>query len=202
MNDKSSLSIGQIVYILSDKAQSVVPAIVVEEVIVKKLQGNQVSWKVSIGPKDNNRIVDSNRINGELFHSLEEVRNVLMERFTDFVNNLCSETEKRTETWYGKRPEFLSNNDEGKIDPENIISSIEDKMNSNLQITQSKPKINKEKNVFFAKSPQEEARERLKNMLQDDEDEMANDDPTTEKQVVKMPGPNGKDMLVTVKVPS
>lgn len=202
MNDKPSLSIGQIVYILSDKAQSVVPAIVVEEVIVKKLQGNQVSWKVSIGPKDNNRIVDSNRINGELFHSLEEVRNVLMERFTDFVNNLCSETEKRTETWYGKRPEFLSNNDEGKIDPENIISSIEDKMNSNSQTLQSKPKINKEKNVFFAKSPQEEARERLKNMLQDDEDEMANDDPTTEKQVVKMPGPNGKDMLVTVKVPS
>lgn len=202
MNDKPSLSIGQIVYILSDKAQSVVPAIVVEEVIVKKLQGNQVSWKVSIGPKDNNRIVDSNRINGELFHSLEEVRNVLMERFTDFVNNLCSETEKRTETWYGKRPEFLSNNDEGKIDPENIISSIEDKMNSNSQTLQSKPKINKEKNVFFTKSPQEEARERLKNMLQDDEDEMANDDPTTEKQVVKMPGPNGKDMLVTVKVPS
>lgn len=202
MSDKPSLSIGQIVYILSDKAQSVVPAIVVEEVIVKKLQGNQVSWKVSIGPKDNNRIVDSNRINGELFHSLEEVRNILMERFTDFVNNLCSETEKRTETWYGKRPEFLSNNDEGKIDPENIISSIEDKMNSNLQTSQSKPKINKEKNVFFAKSPQEEARERLKSMLQDDEDEMANDDPTTEKQVVKMPGPNGKDMLVTVKVPS
>jgi hypothetical protein len=202
MSDKPSLSIGQIVYILSDKAQSVVPAIVVEEVIVKKLQGNQVSWKVSIGPKDNNRIVDSNRINGELFHSLEEVRNVLMERFTDFVNNLCSETEKRTETWYGKRPEFLSSNDEGKIDPENIISSIEDKMNSNLQTSQSKPKINKEKNVFFAKSPQEEARERLKSMLQDDEDEMANDDPTTEKQVVKMPGPNGKDMLVTVKVPS
>jgi hypothetical protein len=38
-------------------------------------------------------------------------------------------------------------------------------------------------------------------MLQDNE-EPDNDDPTTEKQVVKMPGPNGKDMLVTVKIPS
>jgi hypothetical protein len=198
MSDKSSLSIGQIVYILSDKAQSVVPAIVVEEVIVKKLQGNQVSWKVSIGPKDNNRIVDSNRINGEIFHSLEEVRDVLMQRFTDFVNNLCSETEKRTETWYGKKTNYLSDSDTGKIDPENIISSIEDKMQT-AQV--SKPKINKEKDIFFTKTPQEEARERLKNMLQDD-DELGNDDPTTEKQVVKMPGPNGKDMLVTVKIPS
>lgn len=202
MSDKSSLSIGQIVYILSDKAQSVVPAIVVEEVIVKKLQGNQVSWKVSIGPKDNNRIVDSNRINGEIFHSLDDVRNVLMERFTDFVSNLCSETEKRTETWYGKKPNQLSDNEQGKIDPENIISSIEDNMRTNMSNTQLKPRINKDKDVFFTKSPQEEARERLKNMLQDEESDLDNDDPSMQKQLVKMPGPDGKDMLVTVKVPS
>ncbi len=201
MNDKSPLSIGQIVYILSDKAQSVVPAIVVEEVIVKKLQGNQISWKVSIGPKDNNRIVDSSRINGELFHSLDEVRNVLMERFTDFVSNLCTETEKRTDTWYGKRPELKINNQEENLDPENLLSSIENKVNSKLQNQQLKPNNHKEENVFFNKNSPEEVRERLRNMLEDEE-EMTDDDMTSEKKVVKMPGPNGKEMLVTVKVPN
>lgn len=102
VSSDSSLSIGQVIYILSHKAQTVVPAVVIEEVIVKKINGNQTSWKVSIGPKDKNRVVDSTKIDGEIFTSLEDVRNILMERFQQYVNNLTIETERRVETWYGR----------------------------------------------------------------------------------------------------
>jgi len=196
MSQKPSLELGQVVYILSDKAQSIVPAIVVEELIVKKFDGNQISWKVSIGPKENNKVVDSTRINGEIYHSLEEIRDILMDRFTTFVNGLCSETEKRTTNWYGKQAKHDSDNDFGKIDPENIVSSIEQRMNSNLENPMKSLPQNRPQRV----SSKEEAREKLRNMLQDDEDV---DDGVADpaKQVVKMTGPDGKEMLVSVKMP-
>lgn len=50
LGENSTLKIGQIIYVLSNKAQRIIPAIVVEEMTVKKLEGNEVSWKVSVGP--------------------------------------------------------------------------------------------------------------------------------------------------------
>lgn len=49
-------------------------------------------------------------------------------------------------------------------------------------------------------------RAKLKNRIEDpgDENDLENNeqDPNVVKQVVKMPGPDGKDMLVSVKVPT
>lgn len=195
MSENSSLQIGQIIYILSNKAQTVVPAIVIEEVIVKKINGNLISWKVAIGPKDNNRIVDSNKLNGEIFHSLEEVKQVLLGRFTDFVNSLCDETEKRSENWYGKSKQLETTNSDSMIDPENIVSSIE---NGNKMINQ-KENI-QQNNVFFTKTPLEQQRERLRAMVSSEETEDESAD--INKQMVRMPGPDGKEMIVSVKIPS
>lgn len=196
MSENSSLQIGQIIYILSNKAQTVVPAIVIEEVIVKKINGNLISWKVAIGPKDNNRIVDSNKLNGEIFHSLEEVKQVLLGRFTEFVNSLCDETERRSENWYGKSKQLETTNSENMINPENIVNSIE---NGNKLISQ-KENI-QQNNVFFTKTPLEQQRERLRAMVSSEE-EAVDDSTDLNKQMVRMPGPDGKEMIVSVKIPS
>jgi len=195
MSENSSLQIGQVIYILSNKAQTVVPAIVIEEVIVKKINGNLISWKVAIGPKDNNRVVDSNKLNGEIFHSLEEVKQVLLGRFTEFVNSLCSETEKRSENWYGKSNHVETANSENMIDPENIVNSIE---NGN-KFSNQKENI-QQNNVFFTKTPLEQQREKLRAMISSEEESDSNNDELN-KQMVRMTGPDGKEMVVSVKLP-
>jgi len=133
MTDTSNrtLSIGEVIYVLSNKTQKVVPAIVVEEVLVKKLDGNQISWKVSVGPPGKERIIDSNRLDGVIYPTLEEIRNELHKRLSVFLDEMISEAEKRVEHWYGKQTaqhrasQGLSEDPNDKIDPENLISDIE-----------------------------------------------------------------------------
>lgn len=127
----SALSIGAVIYVLSNKAQKVVPAIVVEEVLVKKLDGNHISWKVSVGPPGKERIVDSNRLDGVIYPSLEDVRAELHKRLESFLDEMILEAEKRVENWYGKQTaqlrsaQGISEDPNDKIDPDNLISDIE-----------------------------------------------------------------------------
>jgi len=123
-----NLQIGQIVYILSDKAEAIVPAIVSEELVHKKLDGNSVSWKVAIGPAEKKKLVSSNEISGEIYSSLEDIRDVMMERLSNFVSVLIGKAEKRTEAWYGKqlpKKSYLSTDKSGKIDPSALLDIID-----------------------------------------------------------------------------
>jgi hypothetical protein len=123
---QQTYQIGQIVYLLSDKAEAIVPAIVVEELILKKLDGNTVSWKMAVGPPDKKKILASTELEGEIYTSLEEIRRVMVERLTGYVTNLISQAEKRTEVWYGKQMSIPATITEGgKIDPASLIESID-----------------------------------------------------------------------------
>lgn len=122
IGQNSNLQIGQIIYVLSNKAQKIIPAIVVEEMIVKTLNGNQVSWKVSVGPTGKEKIIDSKRLDGELYASLDEVQNVLKERLEQFINSIVVDAEKRARVWYSSKTKLIETvNEEEKIDPNSLI---------------------------------------------------------------------------------
>lgn len=125
--EQINLQIGQIVYILSDKAEAIVPVIVVEELVHKKLDGNSVSWKVAIGPPEKKKIVSSSEISGEIYSSLEEIQVVMMKRLGGFVTDLVNKAEKRTETWYGKQipKEASITKPDGKFDPSDLLDIID-----------------------------------------------------------------------------
>ncbi len=131
-----NFEIGQVVYILSEQAQTILPGLVVEECVVKKITGNSTSWKIKVGHGDKAKLFDSAKINGELHGSLSEVQTVMTKRLQDYIINLVKEAEDRVEKWYGKeiadsqKASFeaasLSSNPEDKIDPDVLLSSIED----------------------------------------------------------------------------
>lgn len=129
MSDKEqSFEIGQIVYVLSEKAEAIVPAVIVEEMVVKKLDGSSTSWKVAIGPPSKKKIVETDELSGDVYTSLDDIRDVMTKRLEKFVDNLLSQATQRTEAWYGKQ---LPKSDQdgqapnGKIDPASLIDSIE-----------------------------------------------------------------------------
>ena len=128
-------NIGQIIYILSNKSQSVVPAIVAEEDFrkVRKLDGvhEVVNYKLCIGPKDRQRVVSLSQIDGEVYTSLEEIRANLVQRLTSFVDDLVNTTLGNVQKWYG----VTANNQvlesspgesgsEPKLDPGDIIHAV------------------------------------------------------------------------------
>jgi len=125
IGENSSLEIGQIIYVLSNKAQKIIPAIVVEEMTVKTIEGNQSSWKVSVGPQGKEKTIDSKRLDGELYGSIEEVESVLRDRLGAFINQIVLDAQKKVTSWYGAKTEALAsikNEDPNeKVDPESLV---------------------------------------------------------------------------------
>lgn len=122
-----NFQIGQIIYLLSEEAEAIVPAIVVEEQTVRKLDGHQVSWKVAVGPPNKRKEVDSNNLKGELHTSLDDIRTIMTQRLNDFVNGLLDGAKKRTEAWYGQHivEQAKEDGSGGKIDPAALMNSID-----------------------------------------------------------------------------
>jgi hypothetical protein len=154
IGEDSNLSIGQIIYVLSNKAQKIIPAVVVEEMIVKKIDGNEISWKVSVGPVGKEKTIDSKRLDGELYASLDEVQTVLEERLSSFIAQIVEDAEKRAASWYGQKTKQLetklSQND--KIDPDSLVDEAEteqtkDVVSTIMSPTNKKPKPQTAKEV-------------------------------------------------------
>lgn len=152
-------TIGQIIYILSNKNQTVVPAIVSEEDVrkIKTLNGVQeiVNYKLSIG-KDK-KIVDLNRIDAEVFTSLQDVRTTLLGRLTNFIDNLVKATQKDVFDWYqmgtdisdtSELVDSLGQPTGPKLDPEQIRSSLDN-------------------NLPFGNGPSHHAQQNLRTMVGD-----------------------------------
>jgi predicted transcriptional regulator with HTH domain len=160
-------NMGQIIYILSNKTQSVVPAVIDEQVVrkVRRSDGihEVISYKLSIGPKERQQSVDLSKIDGEVFSSLEAVKATLLERLTGFIDELVRTTQKNVMNWYGidSENQFNQEFDNGtKLDPAQILET----MNSGLTIQkqQSQPSIN----------PHMSIRDNIRTMVEDPEDGM------------------------------
>ena len=89
---------------------------------VKKIDGNETSWKVSVGPQGKEKIIDSKRLDGELYANLDEIQRVMEERLSEFITQIVSDARSRAETWYGQKTKLIQqqvNND--KIDPNTLF---------------------------------------------------------------------------------
>lgn len=156
--------IGQVVYVLAEKEQIILPGIVVEEVVVKKLTGNFVSWKVKIGTAEKAKLYDTSKINGEVYGDLDELRAAMFGNFENFLNDLCKDAHLKVEKWYGKeiaerqKPATpLDNLD--KIDPDTMLSSLGE---SSEVATSAQPTHNK-----VIPRTEQEVRQELKNRFVD-----------------------------------
>jgi hypothetical protein len=154
--------LGQIIYVLSSKTQTVVPAVIEEEFLHKKLNGNVVTYKVSIGPPGKRKIVDLDRVDGEVFTSLEEIRNTLVERLTGFVNDLINTTEERTKNWYGSQSPVTSNNESkgspDKIDPQAFLEQAS-------SVPTAAAPISRPQQLPKSVDPKQAMREQLRSMI-------------------------------------
>jgi len=114
-----------VIYVLSDKTQTVLPGIVQEEIHHRSIDGEKVSYRVAIGPQGKQRVVDLATVDGEVYGDINEVRNVLISRLTAFVDDLCNTTNERVNQWYHnsqRAPTAITNN--GKLDPAALMNEV------------------------------------------------------------------------------
>lgn len=121
-------TIGQIIYVLSSNATTVLPGIVTEETRHKSLNGEMTTYKIAIGPTGKQKIVDLSRVDGEVYGSLGEIREVISARLTGFLDSLLEETSQRVNLWYGDQNTPL--NGQGavpnteRIDPGALLNEV------------------------------------------------------------------------------
>lgn len=120
-----SYQIGQIIFVLSNKTQTVLPGIVREEIHYRSLDGENVSYKIAIGPANKQRVVDLSSVDGEVYGSLDEVREVLINKLTAFVDDLCATTNERVNQWYsaGNKP-VSQPSASGRLDPSDLLNEV------------------------------------------------------------------------------
>lgn len=160
-----SYELGQIIYVLSEKTQTIVPAVIEEEFHHKKLNGNVVKYTVAIGPPNKKKIIDLERVDGEVFTSLDEIRTTLTERSIAYINSLIQTTEERMQKWYGEKQESLSeqkspNTETNKIDPKTFLDSA-DSVVTNKSVVKSSP----------PSTPQQALHDHLRKMVSSSEEE-------------------------------
>jgi hypothetical protein len=225
----ADFSIGQIVYILSHTGKSIIPAMIVEESTVKTLANQSVSWKLAIGASNNpdkpQKVEDSTNINGEIFSSIEEVKEVLITRLTGFLNKVVAEGEKRENAWYGTQKKKLAKANQqnkerkegqspaappGKVDPESFLDDYENQ--SSPEITVAAPVSQKDLSEEIQK---ENLQERLRRMATPEDEDVPGevdengipvpvpDGGKEEGERISMgtiPGPNGTSIPINLKV--
>jgi hypothetical protein len=190
LGQNSSLKIGQIIYVLSNKAQKIIPAIVVEEMTVKKLDGNEVSWKVSVGPTGKEKIIDSKRLDGELYASLDEVQNILKERLEQFINTIVEDAAKRADAWYGSKSKIVEQSqNEDKVDPDSLVE--EDIASATPKITE----IKKKSPVISKAQAAKEARNKLIAAMSEEPQKVPGD--IVDQEEIKLP--DGQVVKVNIR---
>lgn len=123
---EKKFNIGQVVYIFSEKKESIVPGIVVEKIMIETLNGNSISWKIKIGPEPNSKIIDSNSFK-EIYPSLEEATSILRIRLLEYIKELANSAEEKVRAWYNIEPsESISIKQSDGGTATNLPSSKED----------------------------------------------------------------------------
>lgn len=136
-----SYQIGQVIFVLSNKTQTVLPGIVQEEIHYRSLNGENISYKIAIGPTNKQRVVDLSSVDGEVFGSLDEIREVLIAKLTAFVDDLCATTNERVNQWYssGNKP-IAQPSGSGRLDPSDLLQEVGGSRN-NLRSALSEPDL-------------------------------------------------------------
>jgi hypothetical protein len=94
-------SVGDIVFIVSNKKRQVFPVQVVEQVIRKTLEGEQVTYKVKI-PGADTKPVDLHAIDGTVHLSLKAVREFLYSQATSAIDEVVSTAQELCASFGGE----------------------------------------------------------------------------------------------------
>lgn len=81
-------SVGDIVYIISNKRRQIFPVQIIEQVIRKTLTGEEVTYKVRVPGKETSAPVDLHALDGTVHESLQKAKTFLYEQASSAIESM------------------------------------------------------------------------------------------------------------------
>jgi len=91
--------VGQILFVIVNKKMQVYPMMVIEEIVKRTLQGEEVNYVLQ-GGSDPTTTILLNQVDGEIFESADEAKYVLTNRATAQIEKLVDAAVARANEWY------------------------------------------------------------------------------------------------------
>jgi len=91
-----NFSVGQVIYLLTRKNPKVYPVLICEEIQKKSLNGKTVSYVVRLPTGEGNEI-DLDKIDAEIFETLEKTRSYIVERAEAQIDQMLDDAKKISE---------------------------------------------------------------------------------------------------------
>lgn len=130
-------SVGDIVYIISNKRRQIFPVQIVEQVIRKTLAGEEVTYRVKFPGKDNDDPVDLHALDGTVHESLQRAKSYLYEQATNAIEAMLR-TAHEMSLAFGH---VTSEEDVPHETPKNGSSKIKVKLDDGTSATVTLPEV-------------------------------------------------------------
>lgn len=96
-----SYHVGQIIFVVLNKKIQVYPMMIIEEIVKRTLEGENVNYVLQ-GGSDSASTILLNQIDGEIFESADEAKYVLTSRATEQIERMVDLAVERSKEWYKK----------------------------------------------------------------------------------------------------
>lgn len=106
-----SYSIGQVIFVVFSKKNSVSPMQISEIITKKTLSGEVTTYMLRGGHVDNVVEVALDNIEGEIFDSAELARSTLTARAASHINKIIDIALSKSKEWYGVNMKTVTNSD-------------------------------------------------------------------------------------------
>ena len=122
-------TVGQIIYLLSDKSLKVIPAQIVEEVVRNTMDGKQTSYTIAMPNKDRT-CVDLNSISAKIFTDPHILESFMIENAKKSIRGLMNEALRIQEIFVTtEEPNIIGKS----VLSEKLSQTVQDKENKNVQ---------------------------------------------------------------------
>lgn len=102
------LNVGQVIFILLREDHRLVPVQVVEEVVHRKITGEEVKYYVRASPNPGAKVVPLDISKETVFLYLENAREFMIENATRAIDSICEEASKACSGFEQARPQPLA----------------------------------------------------------------------------------------------
>jgi len=92
-------NVGQILFVVLNKKGQIYPMQVVEEITKRTLKGEEKNYVLQGGSDQNSKIL-LDKVDGEIFDSAMEAREILVSRATSQIDRLVTNAVAKSKEWY------------------------------------------------------------------------------------------------------
>jgi len=80
--------VGQILFVILNKRQQVIPVQVNEQVVRRSLTGEDVSYTVLIPAKNDDKLYNLDEVDGDVYETIDDVREVMHDHATRIITDI------------------------------------------------------------------------------------------------------------------